>query len=62
MNALLAQISLSQKDYPYAVAHFSKAPAVLTARPLVAVNYAEALLETHSVDAATMLCSEPTGG
>jgi tetratricopeptide (TPR) repeat protein len=52
MNALLAQVSFSRKDYGRAAAHYGKSPAVLTANPLLTVNYAEALFQTKSPDAA----------
>jgi len=60
MNALLAQVSFSRKDFGRAVAHYSKSPAVLAANPLLTVNYAEALFQTKSpADARRVLQSLP---
>jgi predicted Zn-dependent protease len=54
-NALMGQIAFDRKDYGAAAARFQKAPAVLDQNPLAKVNYAEALLETKSAEAAAGL-------
>jgi predicted Zn-dependent protease len=52
INVLLGQIAFSRKEYVQAVTRFRKSPSVLANNPLLLVNYAEALLETKSVDLA----------
>jgi predicted Zn-dependent protease len=51
-NALLGQIAFSRKEYAQAVTRFRKSPSILSKNPLLLVNYAEALLETKSVEIA----------
>ena len=52
IEAFLGQIAFSQKDYAEAASRFRRAPGVLSQTPGLRVNYAEALLETESVEAA----------
>ena len=52
IEAFLGQIAFSQKDYAEAASRFGKAPSILAEAPVLSVNYAEALLETESVEAA----------
>ena len=52
IEGFLGQIAFSQKDYAEAASRFRKAPGILAKNPVLSVNYAEALLETESVEAA----------
>lgn len=51
-QAMLGQIAFSRREFQQAAAYFRKAPAVLARTPLLRVNYAEALLESHSPELA----------
>ena len=52
IEGFLGQIAFSQKNYAEAASRFRKAPSILAKNPVLSVNYAEALLETESVEAA----------
>lgn len=52
VNALLGQIAFSRQNYSQAISRFQKAGAFLANNPLLQVNYAEALLQSKTVDAA----------
>ena len=52
IEGFLGQIAFSQKNYAEAASRFRKAPSILAKNPVLSVNYAEALLETESLEAA----------
>ena len=52
IEGFLGQIAFSQKNYAEAASRFRKAPSILAENPVLSVNYAEALLETESLEAA----------
>ena len=52
IHGVLGQIAFSQQEFAEAVEHFQKAPVFLAKQHQLVHNYAEALLETKSPDAA----------
>ncbi len=52
-QALLGQIAFDRKDYREAVVRFARAPSILQGNPLLLVSYAEALIESNELSAAT---------
>jgi predicted Zn-dependent protease len=54
LHAMLGQIAFSRLEFQQAVEHFRKADNVIGSNPLMRINLAEALLETHAVDLAKL--------
>jgi predicted Zn-dependent protease len=54
LHAMLGQIAFSRQEFQQAVEHFRKADNVIASNPLMRVNLAEALLETHASDLAKL--------